>query len=94
VGQRDALTVDDAQVPSLLEVDQEQAPRREQPSRCEGALPVAARFNPALYALPADVAAVLGDSWRVEVDERRPRSTTGGSGAHHVADLVPRASRR
>ena len=51
-------------------------------------------FDPALYALPADVAAVLGDGWRVEVDESRPRRITGGGGAHHVADLVLRASRR
>ncbi|PPK97334.1 methyltransferase family protein [Kineococcus xinjiangensis] len=51
-------------------------------------------FDPALYALPADVAAVLGDGWHVEVDERRPRSISGGAGAHHVDDLVLRARRR
>ena len=51
-------------------------------------------FDPALYALPADVAAVLGDGWDVEVDERRPRSISGGAGAHHVDDLVLRARRR
>jgi SAM-dependent methyltransferase len=51
-------------------------------------------FDPELYALPADVAAVLGDGWVVEVDERRPRSITGGGGAHHVRDLVLRARRR
>lgn len=51
-------------------------------------------FDPALYALPADVAAVLGDGWGVEVDERRPRSVRGGGGAHHVQDVVLRARRR
>jgi hypothetical protein len=51
-------------------------------------------FDPALYALPADVAAVLDADWEVEVDERRPRSVSGGGGAHHVRDLVLRARRR
>jgi SAM-dependent methyltransferase len=51
-------------------------------------------FHPELYALPADVAAVLGPDWRIEVDERRPRSVSGGGGAHHVEDLVLRARRR
>jgi SAM-dependent methyltransferase len=51
-------------------------------------------FDPALYALPADVAAVLDDGWQVEVDERRPRAVDGGGGAHHVEDLVLRARRR
>lgn len=50
-------------------------------------------FDPALYAMPADVAAVLGDGWRTEVDERRARSIGGGGGAHHVQDLVLRARR-
>lgn len=50
-------------------------------------------FDPALYALPADVAALLDDDWRVEVDERRPRAVSGGGGAHHVEDLVLRARR-
>lgn len=50
-------------------------------------------FDPALSVLPADVAAVLDDGWQVEVDERRPRSVSGGGGAHHVQDLVLRAHR-
>lgn len=50
-------------------------------------------FDPALYALPADVAAVLGGDWQIEIDERRPRVLTGGAGAHHVQDLVLRARR-
>ena len=51
-------------------------------------------FDPALYALPADVAALLDDGWRIDVDERRLRSVSGGGGAHHVEDLVLRATRR
>ena len=51
-------------------------------------------FDPALYALPADVAALLDSGWQVDVDERRPRHISGGGGAHHVHDLVLRARRR
>ncbi len=51
-------------------------------------------FDPALYALPADVAPLLDTGWQIDVDERRPRSVTGGSGARHVHDLVLRARRR
>ena len=51
-------------------------------------------FDPALYALPADVAPLLGTGWSIDVDERRPRSVSGGGGAHHVQDLVLRARRR
>jgi SAM-dependent methyltransferase len=50
-------------------------------------------FDPADYVGPADVAALLGDGWRVEVDEERPRDITGGAGAHHTHDLVLRARR-
>jgi SAM-dependent methyltransferase len=50
-------------------------------------------FDPADYVGPADVAALLGDGWRVEVDEKRPRDITGGAGAHHTHDLVLRARR-
>jgi SAM-dependent methyltransferase len=51
-------------------------------------------FDPAVYALPADVAALLDTGWHIDVDERRPRSVDGGAGAHHVQDLVLRARRR
>ena len=52
-------------------------------------------FDPALYALPADVAAVLDEEeWRIEVDDRRPRSVSTGAGAEHVQDVVLRARRR
>jgi SAM-dependent methyltransferase len=50
-------------------------------------------FDPALYALPRDVAAVLGEGWTVEVQERRSRTVSGGGGAHHKHDLVLRARR-
>jgi len=39
------------------------------------------------------LAALLGDGWRVETDERRPRTIEGGSGAGHVEDLVLKARR-
>ena len=54
----------------------------------------ALQHDPAAFAFPADVAAVLGEEWAVEVDERRPRVVRGGAGAHHVDDLVLRARRR
>jgi SAM-dependent methyltransferase len=50
-------------------------------------------FDPDDYVAPADVAALLGDGWLVEVDERRPRHVRGGRGAHHADDLVLRARR-
>ena len=50
-------------------------------------------FDPADYVSPADVAALLDDGWRVEVDEKRSRDITGGAGAHHTHDLVLRARR-
>lgn len=51
------------------------------------------RFDPALYAMPADVAAELGPEWTVDVDEHRPRSVSGGRGAGHTTDVVLRARR-
>lgn len=50
-------------------------------------------FDPADYVGPADVAAVLGSDWSIEVDERRARDVTGGAGAHHTHDDVLRARR-
>jgi SAM-dependent methyltransferase len=50
-------------------------------------------FDPADYVSPADVAALLGQDWQVELDERRPRDTTTGAGAHHTHDVVLRARR-
>ncbi|MFE9040473.1 class I SAM-dependent methyltransferase [Streptomyces sp. NPDC012421] len=51
-------------------------------------------FDPADYVQPSTVAALLGDDWRVEVDEERPRVVPeGGAGAHHHHDVVLRARR-
>ncbi|MGA5494763.1 class I SAM-dependent methyltransferase [Streptomyces cinereoruber] len=51
-------------------------------------------FDPADYVWPSMVAALLGDDWRIEVDEERPRVVPeGGAGAHHTDDVVLRARR-
>jgi SAM-dependent methyltransferase len=51
-------------------------------------------FDPADYVWPTNLAAVLGDDWVVEVDERRPRiAPESGAGAGHTDDLVLRARR-
>jgi thioredoxin reductase/SAM-dependent methyltransferase len=47
--------------------------------------------DPDDYVSPADVAALLDDRWRVEVDETRPRNVTTGAGAGHTQDIVMRA---
>ena len=59
-----------------------------------GAGEVDPRFDPDALLLPADVVVLLGDDWQVLGPERRDRVVSGGSGAHHVADLVVRATRR
>jgi len=50
-------------------------------------------FNPDDYVSPADVAALIDDGWRIEVDETRPRTVTTGAGAAHTHDIVLRARR-
>ncbi|MDQ6650532.1 MAG: class I SAM-dependent methyltransferase [Actinomycetota bacterium] len=51
-------------------------------------------FDPADYVWPAMVAAVLDDTWVVELDQQRPRQVPdGGAGAHHRDDLVLRVRR-
>jgi len=50
-------------------------------------------FNPEDYVYPADVAALLDDKWRIEVDETRPRNVITGAGSHHTQDIVLRARR-
>ncbi|MCQ1985785.1 MULTISPECIES: bifunctional 2-polyprenyl-6-hydroxyphenol methylase/3-demethylubiquinol 3-O-methyltransferase UbiG [unclassified Arthrobacter] len=45
------------------------------------------------YVGVADVAALLDDDWRTEVDETRPRHVASGAGAHHTEDVVLRARR-
>lgn len=50
-------------------------------------------FDPADYVGHEDVLAALGDGWRVDVDEVRPRGTVGGGGGHHKDDLLLLARR-
>jgi SAM-dependent methyltransferase len=50
-------------------------------------------FDPDDYVGPGDVAALLGENWQIETDERRPRNVQGGGGAHHTHDLVLKARR-
>ena len=45
------------------------------------------------YVGPAQVAALLDDSWQIEVDETRPRHVATGAGSHHTHDVVLRARR-
>jgi SAM-dependent methyltransferase len=51
-------------------------------------------FDPADYINVEDIRAAVTDAWEVRVDERRPRSVSGGGGAHHTEDLVLRLNRR
>lgn len=51
-------------------------------------------FDPTAYITPADVAALLDDSWEVQFDEQRPRHLAAGAGAHHTHDVVLHAQRR
>jgi SAM-dependent methyltransferase len=50
-------------------------------------------FDPDDYVSPADVAARLDDTWRIEVDEIRPRHVSTGAGSGHSEDIVLRARR-
>ncbi|RFA16946.1 hypothetical protein B7R22_01155 [Subtercola boreus] len=50
-------------------------------------------FHPDDYVGPANVAALLDDSWAIEVDEVRPRHVATGAGSHHTHDVVLRARR-
>jgi SAM-dependent methyltransferase len=50
-------------------------------------------FDPRDYVAPGDVAALLDGLWTLEVHETRPRSVSGGAGAHHREDVVVRARR-
>ena len=49
--------------------------------------------DPDDYVSPADVATLLDERWRIEVDETRPRHVTGGAGSHHTHDVILRARR-
>ena len=50
-------------------------------------------FGPDDWVTPDDVAALLDDSWHIDVNEVRDRSISGGAGAHHTHDVVLRAHR-
>lgn len=50
-------------------------------------------FDPADYYQPHDVAGLLDDSWRVLVDETRPRTAPPPAGTNHTHDTVLRARR-
>ncbi|MCQ4121058.1 class I SAM-dependent methyltransferase [Rhodococcus tibetensis] len=50
-------------------------------------------FDPDDWVTPGDVAALLDDSWHIDVNEVRARSISGGAGAHHTHDVVLRAHR-
>ncbi len=51
-------------------------------------------FDPADYVAPAQVAALLGAGWQVDLEERRPRDVpSSGGGTHHTHDAVLRARR-
>jgi 2-polyprenyl-3-methyl-5-hydroxy-6-metoxy-1,4-benzoquinol methylase len=50
-------------------------------------------FDPADYVMPADVARLLDDTWKLEISEPRPRAVSTGAGAHHTHDIILRARR-
>jgi SAM-dependent methyltransferase len=50
-------------------------------------------FNAEDYVSPANVAALLGDDWALDVHETRPRHVATGAGSHHTEDVVVRARR-
>ncbi|ASD22619.1 methyltransferase type 11 [Cryobacterium sp. LW097] len=95
-----------AQYPALLRTDENIAERALLDAVAPGGVllivhhptPTAAEaaahgFDPDLYVSPAQVAALLDDTWRIEVDETRPRHVATGAGAHHTEDVVVRARR-
>ena len=50
-------------------------------------------FDPAEWVGPRDVAKLLDCDWRLDVDDLRERTISGGAGAHHTHDVVLRATR-
>lgn len=52
-----------------------------------------AEFDPTAYYEPPEVAALLGDGWRIEVDEIRQRTMPAPPDTPHVRDAVLRARR-
>ncbi|QUQ63631.1 class I SAM-dependent methyltransferase [Kutzneria sp. CA-103260] len=53
-----------------------------------------AEFDRDDYHWPSEIAATLGDEWKVLVDETRLRTTPPPPGSHHVRDTVLRAEKR
>jgi SAM-dependent methyltransferase len=50
-------------------------------------------FDPAEWVGPRDVAKLLDGGWRLDVDDLRERTISGGAGAHHTHDVILRATR-
>ncbi|MUL41968.1 class I SAM-dependent methyltransferase [Streptomonospora sp. PA3] len=50
-------------------------------------------IDPNDYYQPADIAGVLGEEWRVLVEETRPRTAPAPAGTRHTRDTVLRARR-
>lgn len=51
-------------------------------------------FDPADYVGPAEVVAALDKTWKIEINETRPRDRPAGGAAHHGDDQVLRIRRR
>ena len=50
-------------------------------------------FDPDDYVSTSDIATLLNDKWRIDINETRPRSVAAGAGSHHIHDIVLRARR-
>ncbi|MGA9871206.1 MAG: class I SAM-dependent methyltransferase [Rhodococcus sp. (in: high G+C Gram-positive bacteria)] len=51
-------------------------------------------IDPHDFLQPHDIAGMLGDGWRIEIDEIRGRTTAPPEGSHHTHDAILRARRR
>lgn len=50
-------------------------------------------FDPSQCYQPTEIAGLLDDGWRVQVNETRPRTDPTPEGTHHTHDIVLRAQR-
>ncbi|WP_433559319.1 class I SAM-dependent methyltransferase [Pseudonocardia xinjiangensis] len=50
-------------------------------------------FDPGDYYQPDDIARLLDDTWAIQVNGTRPRTTPAPAGTHHTHDTVLRARR-
>jgi hypothetical protein len=96
-----------AQYPALLRTENQDAERTLLAAVAPGGTLLVVHHHPPLdaeqarargldpddYVSPADVAALLDGTWRIEINEIRPRSVTAGAGSHHTHDTVLRARR-